>query len=139
MPLHFLLVDTGAIFALVDADDRNHAAAKAFVGQLRSNSVLLVSDVILLEAMTLIKSRLGEEAVVQTLQILRQSRRFQLTQLTRREWADTWAIFERFTDKEWSPFDCSCLAVARARGIGSAFAFDHHFRQMAAAGLMTVP
>jgi predicted nucleic acid-binding protein len=43
---------------------------------------------------------------------------------------DTWAVFQRFTDKEWSYTDCAMLASARREKISAVFAFDRHFLQM---------
>ena len=62
-----------------------------------------------------------------------------MVRLTDQDYQDMWRIFEQYSDQDWSPFDCACLAVARARKIREAFAFDVHFDQMAAAGLVRVP
>ncbi|HTL90547.1 MAG TPA: hypothetical protein VL134_14195 [Leptolyngbya sp.] len=41
----------------------------------------------------------------------------------------TWQIFQRFADKDWSFTDCASRVVMEKLGITQAFAFDHHFRQ----------
>ena len=134
-----LLIDTGALFALVDADDNYHAEAVEFIQHQKGAFTLLLTDTILIESMTLIKSRLGQDTAMRTMNHLHQSPRFQLNRLTSKEWLDTWAIFEKYADKAWSPFDCSCLAVAANRNLYQIFAFDDHFRQMAGIGLRCVP
>ena len=70
---------------------------------------------------------------------MRTSRRYRIISLTEQDREETWRIFSQFADKDWSPFDCACLAVARARKINEAFAFDIHFDQMASNGLIRLP
>jgi uncharacterized protein len=40
-----------------------------------------------------------------------------------------WQTFLRFSDKEWSFTDCTSKVVIETLGLGTAFSFDHHFRQ----------
>ena len=89
--------------------------------------------------MTLIKSRLGQSVATRTLDALQKSKRYRLIDLTEQNRIETWRIFEQYADKDWSPFDCACLAVARSRRIHEAFAFDTHFDRMATVGLLRLP
>jgi hypothetical protein len=41
----------------------------------------------------------------------------------------TWSVFRRFSDKNWSFTDCSSKIVMEQFQISTAFVFDHHFRQ----------
>ncbi len=139
MPIRSVIVDTSALYALVDADDAHHAEAVRYLKHLRKGASLAVTNTTLMEAITLIKSRLGSEVATRTLQTIRRSNLYNVISLTDEDWREAWLLFEQFRDKEWSPFDCACLAVARARNIQEAFAFDIHFDQMAATGLLRVP
>ncbi len=139
MPIRSVIVDTSALYALVDADDVHHAEAVRYLRRPRKGVSLVITDTTLMEAITLIKRRLGSEVANRTIQTIRRSNLYNVISLADEDWAGTWRLFEQFRDKEWSPFDCACLAVARARNIREAFAFDIHFDQMAAAGLLRVP
>lgn len=134
-----LITDTSAIYALVDADDVHHAEAVAFVKEHGQELTLTVTDLTLFEAITFVKSRLGQEVASRVLKTIRTSQRYGLIRLSEQEIAETWRLFEQFADKDWSPFDCSCLVAARTRKIDEAFAFDQHFDQMAGAGLIRLP
>jgi predicted nucleic acid-binding protein len=134
-----LIVDTSALYALVDEDDVHHAEAVAFLKQEGRHLTLVVIDTTLFEAITLIKSRLGQAVAARALKAIQRSNRYHLINLAEQERAETWRIFERYADKDWSPFDCACLAVARTRKIGEASAFDEHFDQMAGSGLIRLP
>jgi predicted nucleic acid-binding protein len=139
MSLRSVIVDTSAIYALVDTDDPHHQEAARYLRQLGRGVSLLVAEPTLLETVTLIKGRLGSAIALRTLQSINASNRYRVTRLTEADYAETWRLLEQYSDKSWSPFDCACLAVARSRQITEAFAFDNHFDQMAAAGLLRVP
>lgn len=134
-----VITDTSALYALVDSDDRHHPEATDFLNQEGEHLDLVVLNIMLFEAITLIKSRLGHEPAARALKAIQASPRFRIIHLTEEDYQETWRIFEEYADKSWSPFDCACLAAARARNIGEAFAFDKHFDQMAAEGLIRMP
>lgn len=57
-------VDTSAVLALLDADDRPHSEAdEAWNLLIRSNESLVSSNYILVEMFALVQRRLGMEAV----------------------------------------------------------------------------
>jgi len=134
-----IIVDTSAIYALVDADNLHHDEAVAFLNQEGEGLTLIVTDTTLLESITLIKSRLGHSEAVRSSNAIHASPRFRLISLSKEDWKETWRIFEKYDDKAWSPFDCACLAAAQARNIDEAFAFDEHFDQMAGLGMIRLP
>jgi predicted nucleic acid-binding protein len=134
-----MIADTSAIYALIDADDVHHQQAKAFIQKEGENLLLVVTETTLFEVITLVKSRLGQKIAVQVLHAICSSRFYRLVHLSDEDRKETWRIFEKYADKDWSLFDCACLAVARNHEIGEAFAFDRHFQQMAAAGLLSLP
>lgn len=49
--------------------------------------------------------------------------------LTEDDIKETWQVFQRFSDKEWSFTDCSSKVVMEKLRINKAFTFDHHFTQ----------
>jgi len=58
-----ILVDTSALYALADARDPDHHAVAAFIRELQ-DCTLLVTDYILDETLTLIKSRFGPRPAI---------------------------------------------------------------------------
>ena len=67
---------------------------------------------------------------------MRESLLFQRLHISEADDEAAWEVFGRYTDKEWSFTDCSCLAVMRRFGIGEALSFDRHFEQM---GIIRLP
>lgn len=125
-----VMVDSGALLALIDRRDQHHTAAAQFFREQRTASYV-VPETIFAETMTLTKARLGAPPAITLGERLRRSQRFILLPLNDLDRENTWMIFTRYGDKAWSYVDCSVLAVARRLAIGDVFAFDHHFDQMA--------
>jgi uncharacterized protein len=131
-----LIVDTSALYALVDRNDPNHAAASTFLRSLTAQDALLLSNHVFDETMTLTKVRLGIHVTLQLGMRLRNSRIIHSVVFDEGMEMAIWRAFSQYKDKAWSYTDCASLILAQARGIHEAFAFDHHFGQM---GLVKVP
>jgi predicted nucleic acid-binding protein len=126
-----ILIDTGAIYAFVTRTDPHHNAAKQFVaGWLAQEGVFVLPDVVFAEAMTLLKARVGAEIAIRVGRELRQNPAYSWLAFDEASERETWAVFQRFADKDWSYTDCAILTLARRERITSVFAFDHHFSQM---------
>lgn len=131
-----LLIDTSALLAMVDAGDKYHAAAVAFV-RARLPAIFYLPETVFIETMVLTKARLGAGPAVELGNRIMASTYFPLLYLTMEDRQATWEIFSRYTDKDWSYVDCSILALARRLEVAEVFTFDRHFDQMA--GLTRVP
>ena len=123
-----VFVDTSAFFAVLDADDENHNAAKQVWEDLLTQEVALVcSNYVLVETLALLQRRLGIPAV----------RTFQedIMPVLRVEWVDE-AIHQvgiasvlAAARKELSLVDCVSFEIMRRLGTKTAFVFDHHFEE----------
>ena len=126
-----ILIDTGAIYAFVTRSDRNHKAARRFVERwLDRRGTFVLVDSVFAETMTLLKVRLGAETSIRVGRQLRDNPAYAWTALGPDGERETWDIFRKHRDKDWSYTDCGLLAVSRRTGIRGIFAFDCHFSQM---------
>lgn len=125
-----IIVDTSALYALVDRNDLNHERAARFLKTEAAAHRLVVSNHVFDESMTLVKMRLGMASALQLGMRLRNSQLVEMVIFTGAEEQLLWRIFTQYQDKEWSYTDCSCLVLAQQRKTDLAFAFDHHFTQM---------
>lgn len=128
-------LDTSAFYAVLDADDRNHARAVPVWEELiGTDAVMVTTSYVLVETSALLQHRLGLEAV--------QAFQEAIYPLLNIEWlgAETheagMAAVLTTRRKKLSLVDCVSFDVMRRRGLRHAFAFDAHFAEQ---GFQCVP
>ena len=128
-------IDTSALLALLDADDRNHIKAKKqWESLVYGEASLICTNYVLIESFALMQYRLGLKAIAV----------FQddIVPILTVEWVDEFTHQEGVTAvltaarKKLSLVDCVSFAVMRRLGLKTAFAFDKHFR---AQGFQCIP
>ena len=130
-----VFVDTSALYALFDRDDRGHAgAAVAWTELLSGPRSLVTSNYVLLETTALLQRRLGlaavhdlDDRVVPLLTVRWITEPMHHRAMTR---------LRRTDRREVSLVDCSSFALMEAETIRDAFALDEDF---AAAGFRLLP
>lgn len=132
-----LFVDPSAWYALADKGDANHTLARDFFPHaLAEYRDLVTTNHILGETYTLIRSRLGYEAVWEFLKRVRQSQRVERIFVTESWEQKAYTLLKRYSDHDFSFVDGTSFVVMKAIGISDAFAFDRHF---STAGFTTLP
>jgi len=121
-----ILVDTSAVFALLDRGDVNHPAARRALAKLKKQRLEpLLTNFLIAESHALLLARL--DAAI--------ARRWLLTnvwpieRVSEADEARARSIVARYTDKTFTYVDSTSFAVMERLGLKSAFAFDPHFRQ----------
>ncbi len=121
-------VDTSAIYAVLDRDDKNHPVARAIWEKLlEGEAILVTSNYVLVETCALVQHRLGLEAVRSVQQ--------QIAPVLTIEWVSpaqhdsAMAALLAAGRKKLSLVDCVSFALMRQAGIRGAFAFDSHFAE----------
>ena len=125
-----LFVDTAGWVACADeADPLHHQAVVARDGWLETDGVLLTTDYVADETLTLMRLRLGLDAAeAWWRQVDGSSRlRWEFISVGRADKART--LFFRYRDKRFSFTDCTSFAVMRELRLHEALTTDHHFAQ----------
>ena len=132
-----LFVDTAGWMACADRSDPAHARARAERdAAMAAGGLLVTTDYVTDETLTLIRARLGLDAAEAWWQQVDGSSR------VRWEWIDqsradkARAVFFRHRDKSYSFTDCTSLVVMRELKLRQVLTTDDHFRQM---GFHVVP
>ena len=121
-----VLVDTSAVFALLDRDDANHAAARSALAALQKRRAEpLLTNFIVAESHALLLARLGSRVARSWLL----GNAWPIERVTEEDEARARAIIARYTDKTYSYTDATSFAVMERRTLKMAFAFDPHFQQ----------
>jgi len=121
-----VLVDTSAVYALLDRDDDNHAGAKARLESLRrARSEPVLTNFVVAECHALFLARLGADVARRWLvsNVWRIERVGEADEDRARE------IIRTDVDKSFSYTDATSFAVMERMRLRQAFAFDRHFEQ----------
>lgn len=107
-----IFVDTSALFALTDRTDRFHDLAVRFIES--NDQVLVTSNFVVHETVTLIRMRLGHKIAVEVGRRLFDLTVTPLIKVTTADERKAWAIFQRYQDKRFSFVDCTALPSCSA-------------------------
>lgn len=132
-----LFVDTAGWMAMADAADPRHEdAARARDAWLGRGALLVSTDFVLDETLTLIRVRLGLPAAARWWDQVESSARVRWEPVgkDRLERARRW--FFQWSDQRFSFTDCTSFVVMRELDLKRALTTDRHFRQ---AGFTVVP
>jgi predicted nucleic acid-binding protein len=121
-----ILIDTSAVYALIDRSDRWHATAKASLEDIKkARSEPLLTNLVVAECHALILVRLGAPLARKWLT----SNVWSVQRVTVDDEARAMTIITKYIDKAFSCANATSFAVMERLGIQRAFAFDPHFRQ----------
>ena len=132
---HKVFVDTSAFMALVSRSDKNHAASVKYFESTTSQTILITSDYIFDETVTLINARIGHHAATQ---FISEFKAYQVVLIPTYPvyFNEGIRIFSRYHDQSFSFTDCTSFAYMQVHEIPEAFTFDQDF---ARAGFLIVP
>ena len=126
-----IFLDSSAIIAYYNADDKYHAEASEIMEKIRRGQIPLTrfytTDYILDETLTFIEYVLGmHKLAVEVGEALQTSPFTTMVRVDEETFREAWRIFK---DARGCSFtDCTLFAVMRKYGINHAFTFDKHFQ-----------
>lgn len=130
-------MDTAGWVACADRSDPAHGKCVACRdAQLRAGAVLLTTDYLVDETLTLLRLRLGLGAAEEWWQRVSDSRRVVTAEVDRDLREDALRWFFRYEDKEFSFTDCTSFALMKREKLREALTTDRHFKQ---AGFQVLP
>lgn len=121
-----VLIDTGALYALADADSHMHGQVVDYV--MQSDDLLLVPITTLPEADYLISSRLGAHAAIALMRSILAGE-MRVENLTAPDLARSLELMEQYADSAIGFVDASVIALAERLRITRLLTLDQrHFR-----------
>ena len=126
-----VFVDTAGWMACADSADAAHAEAReARDGALEAGKVLVTTDYVVDETLTLIRLRLGIAAAEAWWGQIDGSSRVRHEPIDALRAEKARAVFFRHRDKRYSFTDCTSFVVMKELKLKEALTTDRHFRQM---------
>ena len=122
-----MLVDTGALLALMFEDDQHHAKAVEFARQHQTSRFVLTS-LILAELVTRARAGGNAELAASAGRNYLASRRYDVLFVDAPLVMSGLARLEQFADKRLSLTDCVSFELMDRLGLTAAFTFDRDFR-----------
>ncbi len=135
--MDLLFVDTAGWVMMVDGADRQHSrACRHRDGHLERGGVLVTSDYVVDETLTLLRMRLGLDVAESWWRMVSGSRRVRFEAVDAQRAERAREIFFGWRDKAFSFTDCTSFVLMRELRISSALTSDRHFSQ---AGFAVAP
>jgi predicted nucleic acid-binding protein len=126
-----VFVDTGGWMACADRSDPAHAACTAARdATLEAGRMLITTDFVVDETLTLIRFRLGLAAANAWWQQIDGSGRLRWERVEHDRFERARQLFFQYRDKNLSFTDCTSFAVMRELKVATVITTDNHFRQV---------
>lgn len=125
-----IFVDTSAFYALIHKGDKHHQEAVRFFKEQVPILTPLTSNYIYLETLLLLKSRIGHHYAQKFGELVNQSKKLKVIRLSKDDDRESWKLFTRFSDQEFSYVDCTSFYLMKKLKIKKTFAFDTDFEWM---------
>ncbi len=123
--------DTAGWMACADrSDPLHHQAVQARDNWLRENGVLVTTDYVIDETLTLIRGRLGLRAAEAWWAQVENSARLRWEWIGIERAEKARGLFFRFRDKDFSFTDCTSFVVMKELKLRQVLTTDRHFAQM---------
>jgi predicted nucleic acid-binding protein len=131
-----IIIDTSAIYALLDKSDSFHEQAKDVFSKLsKDNLNISITNFIVAECHAIIGIRIGHELARKWLQNLY----WPVERVLEEDEKKAREIIISYTDKSFSYTDATSFAVMERLGITKALTFDQHFSQYGFTNYKTSP
>jgi predicted nucleic acid-binding protein len=129
--MNAVFVDTGGWMACADGADPAHPACTAARDTaLEAGRILVTTDFVVDETLTLIRFRLGLEAAHVWWQQIDGSARLRWERVENDRFERARSLFFQYRDKDLSFTDCTSIAVMRELKLKTVLTTDRHFHQV---------
>lgn len=124
-----IFIDASGWVAVMYRGDKWFQKAKPiFEREVAAESVFVISNWTLYEALTFLKAKVGFDVAKELANVVENPFVFQVRVDENLE-KKALELFWRYKDKEWGVVDCSSIAIIQESGCDFVFAFDKHFVQ----------
>jgi len=125
-----VFVDTAGWVAYFNKRDSNHIEALKRWKLLRKEKIILVTtDYILDEMITLLKARRNTDTALRSVEAILSSKLVRITRISDDIFTSTLSIFRKYEEHQFSFTDCTSFEVMNRMRIKNVFTFDSDFKK----------
>ena len=129
--MNAVFVDTAGWMASADLADPDHPRSLAARdAALEAGRILVTTDFVADETLTLLRARLGLRAAAEWWRTIESTPRVRWERIDSERFEKARQIFFQHHDKDYSFTDCTSFVVMRELRLTQALTADRHFRQM---------
>lgn len=123
-----IFMDTSALIALGDRNDKNHKRAVEFFREAAETTRFVIPKHIVVEFIDGVTKRIGKKEAMEKLDSILKSKLIIVKHDKLSDWEKALEYFFRYSDKEIDLTDCLSFAMMERLGLRTAFTFDSDFR-----------
>ena len=123
-----IFIDSSAFYLIINKSERLHKIAKkTFNKIILDNYILVTSDYIIDETLTLVSRKWGKYYAIEFWDSIKNSDILKVMKLSERQFYKTIDLFRKYKDHNFSFTDYSCFIIMNDLKINKVFTFDKHF------------
>ncbi|MCL5986896.1 MAG: PIN domain-containing protein [Actinobacteria bacterium] len=122
-----ILMDSGAIYALIDKNDKNHLSAKKYYSSVVGKEIFVTTVPVITESWLLLSARLGNYFADKIWEPIDNSV-FEVLDIERDDFRKAFEIEKKYSDVHFGFIDSTSFAICEKYRIRKVFTFDiKHF------------
>ncbi len=127
--MRHIYVDTGALIALSDRNDKNHERAVLyFKTAVKSGVLFILGKHVVIEYIDGVAKRINKIKAIQELDSIIGSKLLLIEWEIKEDWVQAIEYFKRYKDQKIDLTDCLSFSIMERMGIDTAFTFDSDFQ-----------
>ncbi len=127
--MRHIYVDTGALIALSDRNDKNHERAVLyFKTAVKSGVLFILGKHVVIEYIDGVAKRINKIKAIQELDSIIGSKLLLIEWEIKEDWVQAVEYFKRYKDQKIDLTDCLSFSIMERMGIDAAFTFDSDFQ-----------
>ena len=124
-----IYMDTTALIALANKNDKNHKKAREFLkSKLKEGVLFVIGRPVFAEFLNGASKRVGKRKAIELYEAYTKSKFVVIEKETEEDWEKAWKIFLKYDDQDGMDLvDCLSFAIMERLSLRKAFTFDKDF------------
>ncbi len=127
--MRHIYVDTSALIALSDKNDKNHERAVSYFKiAVRRGVIFVLGKHVLIEYIDGVAKRIDKKKAIKELNSIIKSKLLLIEWENKKDWVQAIEYFKRYEDQKIDLTDCLSFSIMERMNIDTAFTFDSDFQ-----------